>query len=1169
METEKNTSLLTDNELRHIALNAMGRASEAGSAPVFRFGFASNIHSSINLPDNNSGLTLGYMQVDFGAHPGKIKPLISDYNKWANENNYPLITDINEAERLLTQNRNIVLTNLLPAYNEWANKNNQSELNLKTDTAKHITDTLKANAEGVVKLQNNHPERKFIDVRNTELGKNFNTFLSSEAGHDAVIGLQEAAYKDIENNMKSVMNNSSFEKMSRDEQIYVLGVIGKISNQAGPNSNKTKSMINIITGAESEISFDTFKTQSASIANSPAYVKGGYEHTVKGVNVFNKLYADQSELGKIFREQLEKDPYATTGQEFKESPQEQLIDSMFRYSGQVDHLIKALDEGGNYQIRPSYSTSATGQALASEVYTIGIKDGVLFTIDHEGGNAHKMNNQGQWIAFDNDKNPLVHRDANNRWTTSPKDLALDSKGYPVLELQEKLNALNPNGTQITTNGKDSVYDQATVDQVKAFQEAHGLTATGQYNNATRSAIDAQLNEQNKHLPFVRTNSSQKPEQQITNKLTNIQALNEKLNDPSGEKLLSEADQAFFGRDILLTSHEGDMAQLGGYLAKLGLVEENATTENILSAINQFERTNNLSQDNTNWSETLSALKDQYITHQKDEVTNEIQTERQAMAQLELDRITDINEQQTKLTTDKAELTDDIALKGAQIIALQGLQENFANNASNDNVANNPLSETAMSLLNKNTLNLNNDKTGEVTDLKQLQTVLKEEGYLKGKADGLWGNDTEQALAKATGLTQDNVKALVTTDLGQDGNGQVIDPKIMESGRLEALRSQYLESKVSQLTLSKTELENKSMGIDDKLSILDTQRPSIIEQNIVSEQLKINQLQENIRDYDKTHIEPLTELQAQLSNHINDPTPYQSVKDELSAANISLLTSEQQSLMDSSALLKQNGKTNNIDNVQSVQSFLIEKGYLDATWKDKQGVEHPSNDGNFGGGTHKAIVAYQTEKGLNADGVVGKDFRVAMKEDIYSNLSTDDLNQRIGVEMAARIEGKETKIAELASSINQSELRIGQLQSEQKTMIATQQSLQQSQESKEPVVTVEGKQNTLDTAFNLSTQRSDVSIESGAKGAVLNVGNQQCSMDFCKVKNFEHYANGNNTLLGKLNDDDQFKIFHRSGGKLNEVATIDDFSKQNLVALEESVRTQGLAQGRNQDQGREA
>ncbi|WP_143691220.1 peptidoglycan-binding domain-containing protein, partial [Wohlfahrtiimonas populi] len=109
------------------------------------------------------------------------------------------------------------------------------------------------------------------------------------------------------------------------------------------------------------------------------------------------------------------------------------------------------------------------------------------------------------------------------WTLTPRDLTKDHVGVDVAELQEKLNALNSNGAKITTNGKDSVYDQATVDQVKAFQEAHGLTATGQYDNATRSAIDAQLNEHNKHLPFVRTSSSQKPEQQITNKLANIQA----------------------------------------------------------------------------------------------------------------------------------------------------------------------------------------------------------------------------------------------------------------------------------------------------------------------------------------------------------------------------------------------------------------------------------------------------------------------------------------------------------------------------------------------------------------------------------------------------------------------------------------------------------------------
>lgn len=521
------------------------------------------------------------------------------------------------------------------------------------------------------------------------------------------------------------------------------------------------------------------------------------------------------------------------------------------------------------------------------------------------------------------------------------------------------------------------------------------------------------------------------ENEISAKLANIQALNEKLNDPSGEKLLSEADQSFFGRDILLTSHEGDMAQLGGYLAKLGLVEENANTENILSAMNQFERTNYLPQDNTNWSGALSALKDQYITHQKDEVTNEIQAERQAMAQLELDRITDINEQQAKLTNNKEELTGDIALKGAQIIALQGLQENFANNASNDNVANNPLSETAMSLLNKNTLNLNNDKTGEVTDLKQLQTVLKEEGYLKGKADGLWGNDTEQALAKATGLTQEEIKA--------------IDPKSLEAERSESLRDQYLEHRTTQLMAANKVSETKITTIDDQYNALENQRIPIIEQQIRSEQANIQQLQNNIEDYDKIHITPLTALQQQLAN---DPKHYESIEKELMDNHITLLSTEQNALCNGTQVLKQGSRANDINDVKALQTYLIEQEYLAPTWKDKHGVEHPSNDGNFGNGTTQALKAYQSANNIESDGLFGKDARATMKTGILNELTVDDIQQKVQTEITVRNEDKIPAIAELTQKIEQAEKSIDQLQSEQQYLATNQINLQEKQPRRE-------------------------------------------------------------------------------------------------------------------------
>ncbi|WP_158076883.1 hypothetical protein, partial [Wohlfahrtiimonas populi] len=51
-------------------------------------------------------------------------------------------------------------------------------------------------------------------------------------------------------------------------------------------------------------------------------------------------------------------------------------------------------------------------------------------------------------------------------------------------------------------------------------------------------------------------------------------------------------------------------------------------------------------------------------------------------------------------------------------------------------------------------------------------------------------------------------------------------------------------------------------------------------------------------------------------------------------------------------------------------------------------------------------------------------------------------------------------------------------------------------------------------LNLSSNRSDFSIESGKNGAVMNIGNQDHQMDFHKVQNFNYYINGDRMLLGK-------------------------------------------------------
>ncbi len=65
-------------------------------------------------------------------------------------------------------------------------------------------------------------------------------------------------------------------------------------------------------------------------------------------------------------------------------------------------------------------------------------------------------------------------------------------------------------------------------------------------------------------------------------------------------------------------------------------------------------------------------------------------------------------------------------------------------------------------------------------------------------------------------------------------------------------------------------------------------------------------------------------------------------------------------------------------VKEMQKMLISLGYLDPTWTSKRsGKSFPSDDGNFGNGTLRAVKAFQEAEGLKVDGLVGKNTIKAM------------------------------------------------------------------------------------------------------------------------------------------------------------------------------------------------
>ena len=67
-------------------------------------------------------------------------------------------------------------------------------------------------------------------------------------------------------------------------------------------------------------------------------------------------------------------------------------------------------------------------------------------------------------------------------------------------------------------------------------------------------------------------------------------------------------------------------------------------------------------------------------------------------------------------------------------------------------------------------------------------------------------------------------------------------------------------------------------------------------------------------------------------------------------------------------------------VKEMQKMLISLGHLNPTWTSKRsGKKFPSDDGNFGSGTLKAVKAFQEAEGLTVDGLVGNKTIMAMRK----------------------------------------------------------------------------------------------------------------------------------------------------------------------------------------------
>lgn len=451
-KTKKLALKFSDNELKAIAVNSMGRASEAGVLSVMRLGLAvpgklnskGAFEHAIPYPTkgNTSGYTIGFFQWDVGAKKNG-REIIDAYNS-----------------------------------SDYVKANPTKKVN-ETDIADTVS-RLEQNRDDGPKIKS--------DIRNAEIGQNLNAFFKTAEGYRLIMTLQNRQFEnELKVSMEKALLSPSVQAMNREDAQITLAAIAKLKNQAGHvNSSISKLLEDPKTLVTKD---DVLNKIYALYPNTPATetelakeneVQKGVKTTVLGAELYNKLSNDKGALGTTFRERNASNPLDIPN--FRESPKDQLIDAMFRSPASASRLIDAVNQNKD-------SLMQVGNGIANEAYTIGIKEGIIFTIDKDG-KGYQLN-KGEWKAFDNTKEPFLHQDQKtNKWALEAPVLEKGSKGENVRELQNRLNAINPADKQldVTPDAKVANFGPATEKAVREFQKEHKLPDTGKFDKATQARL---------------------------------------------------------------------------------------------------------------------------------------------------------------------------------------------------------------------------------------------------------------------------------------------------------------------------------------------------------------------------------------------------------------------------------------------------------------------------------------------------------------------------------------------------------------------------------------------------------------------------------------------------------------------------------------------------------
>jgi hypothetical protein len=446
----------TDTELRAISFNSMARASEAGGKAVMGLGLAVNtdknnyiLHTKPdpqnNIPGNNSGYTIGYTQWDFGQKENAID-LVKAYNA----------SDYVKAEP----------TRAIPVADE------QKYALMLQQNRKISPDGTRDN------------ERRINFLRTDEKFKHIDAFLLTNDGYKFVSSVDKKQVDLLADSMKSATDKPAIQNMSKGDAAVVLAMVAKLKNQKGDSDfltgNADKKIVGLL--ESTTITKAEIVEQTLEHYKSDKNVINSLNKTIAGAELYNTLSAQTSgPFKQIFDEMNRVDP--TSISNFRENPNEQMVDAMFRHPAKAKEAIDKFNKGEDFIIRAE-------SKIQDDSYTVGSKDGTLFTIDKDGKGYMLEQGKTEWTAFDNTETNLIYKDRNGRWSTQMPTLKVGDINDYVKDLQSKLNTLidegHLKGDKLTESGK---FDKDTEALVKQLQQNANLSDDGIVGKDTRAALE--------------------------------------------------------------------------------------------------------------------------------------------------------------------------------------------------------------------------------------------------------------------------------------------------------------------------------------------------------------------------------------------------------------------------------------------------------------------------------------------------------------------------------------------------------------------------------------------------------------------------------------------------------------------------------------------------------